>query len=155
MEKFIQWRNEWLLGIDVLDNQHRALADQLNRLVQECSCGKESGQQDNEQRRKKLASMVDELYTQTRQHFSDEEAMMLKQGYPGYKAHAREHTMLLAELKSTFAASFEQGCCNMEPAVMKALRSWFIVHIVRSDREFADHVFRTGIREQSPAGPEQ
>ena len=74
---------------------------------------------------------------------------MLKAGYPGYKAHAREHAMLLAELKSTFAAKLRQGCCNIEPGIMKALRSWFIVHVVRSDREFADHVQGRGA-----AGPQ-
>jgi len=27
MEPFINWRDEWLLGIDDVDNQHRVLAD--------------------------------------------------------------------------------------------------------------------------------
>ena len=140
MERFIQWPDEWLLGIDILDRQHRALAEQLNRLVQECSCEKEADRQDDEQRRTRMPALLDELYALTREHFSDEEAIMLKEGYPGYGAHAREHAMLLAELKSTFAGKLEQGCCNMKPGVIKALRSRFIVHVARCDREFADYV---------------
>ena len=57
------------------------------------------------------------------------------------------------ELKSTFAIQLEQDCCTIEPGVMKALRSWFIVHVVRSDREFAEHLRRR--HRQGPAGSER
>ena len=67
---------------------------------------------------------------------------MLEQGYPGYASHLQEHAMLLAELKTTFLNRFEQGCAHMDPSVFKALKSWFIVHVIRSDRDFANYMLR-------------
>ena len=140
MEPYLRWRDEWLLGIDVLDQQHKALADCLNRLVCECSCAGEPGNKDDEQKRLAIAGLLDELHSRTKAHFADEEALMRKEGYPGYAGHAREHAMLLGELKSTFAAKLREGCSDMSPDILKALRAWLIVHVARSDREFANYL---------------
>jgi hemerythrin len=140
MEEFISWRDDWRLGIQLLDEQHRLLADCLNRLARQCSCTEAGDPGDREEVRRRLGKLLDELYSTAKQHFKKEEALMLEQDYPGYASHLREHVMLLAELKSTFISQFEQGCCQMDPAVFKALRSWFIVHVIRSDREFADFI---------------
>ncbi len=140
MEDFISWRDDWRLGIELLDQQHRVLADCLNRLVRQCACTADAGEQDQEEARQRLGELLDELYCKARQHFSNEETMMLEQGYPGYASHLQEHVMLLAELKSTFITRFEQGCCHVDPSVFKALKSWFIVHVIRSDREFANFI---------------
>ena len=141
MEEFISWRDDWRLGIRLLDEQHRLLADCLNRVVRQCSCTEEEDdERHREELRRRLGALLDELYATAKQHFKKEEALMLERGYPAYAAHLREHVMLLAELKSTFINRFEQGCCHMDPAVFKALKSWFIVHVIRSDREFADFI---------------
>ncbi len=138
MEEFISWRDDWRLGIQLLDEQHKLLADCLNRVVRQCSCVENGEERDREKLGRRLGELLDELYAKARQHFKKEEALMLERGYPGYASHQREHVMLLAELKSTFLTQFEQGCRHMDPAVFKALKSWFIVHVIRSDREFAD-----------------
>lgn len=140
MEEFISWRDDWRLGIQLLDEQHRLLADCINRLVQQCSCAEDVAEKDREEVRRRLGELLDELYGKAKHHFKNEEALMQERGYPGYASHLREHVMLLAELKSTFITKFEQGCCHMDPAVFKALKSWFIVHVIRSDREFADFI---------------
>ncbi len=150
MEEFISWRDDWQLGIQLLDEQHRMLADCLNRLVCQCSCAETAGDTEKKQARQRVGELLDELYSKAKQHFSKEEALMLECGYPGYASHLQEHSMLLAELKSTFISRFEQGCCHMDPEVFRALKSWFIVHVVRSDREFAN--FMHGIRETAESG---
>lgn len=147
MEPYFHWRDEWLLGIDILDDQHRVLSDGINQLVQLCHTEGGSGTSDREQRIKLLSDLMDELYRNTREHFRVEEAMMKKEAYPGYASHVREHAMLLAELKSTFAERLKRGCCSMEPDILNALKSWFIVHVSHSDREFANYL-KTG----KPAG---
>ena len=140
MEEFISWRDDWRLGIELLDQQHALLADCINRLVRQCACTENAPQAGRDADRQRLGEVLEELYAKARQHFRNEEALMLERGYPGYASHLQEHSMLLAELKSTFIDRFRQGCCHMDPAVFKALRSWFIVHVIRSDREFADFI---------------
>ena len=139
MEPFINWRDEWLLGIDALDNQHKVLSDGINKLVQACHHYSESESGDKEQQRTVLSELMDGLYKNTRDHFRFEEAMMKKAAYPGYASHAYEHAMLLAELKSTFSGRLERGSCYMDREILKALKSWFIGHVSHSDLEFANY----------------
>ena len=147
-----EWRDEWLLGIPTLDDQHRVLAGCLNRLVSECAELHGSDGDDNEiaVRKEAMARLVDDLYNRSRKHFGVEEEMMLDHAYPGYEHHRREHVMLLAELKSTFAAPLKDGCCNMKPEVLRALKSWFIVHVASSDREFAQWMSDRGLSAALP-----
>jgi len=140
VEPFINWRDEWLLGIDALDNQHKVLSDGINQLVQACHQYSESESGDKQQQRTVLGELMDGLYKNTRDHFRFEEAMMKKAAYPGYASHAYEHAMLLAELKSTFSGRLESDSCYMDPEILKALKSWFIGHVSHSDREFATYV---------------
>jgi len=140
MEPFIKWRDEWRLGIEALDDQHRILSNSLNQLVQTCQGSDTLTDDEKAKRRKVLGELLDDLYRKTSEHFSYEEALMQKEAYPGYAAHAREHVMLLAELKSTFAERLKSGCCNMDPDILKSLKSWFIVHVSSSDREFASYM---------------
>ena len=65
---------------------------------------------------------------------------MHRESYPGFAFHAREHAMLLAELKSTFDAELKQECCTMNEETLTALKSWFVVHLSRSDREFYNYL---------------
>ena len=140
MPEFIKWRDEWLLGVDTLDAEHRDLADCLNRLVRECLHGNNSDTKGSNKRTSVLKSLLDELYLKTKDHFSHEEAIMREEKYPGYNSHAREHAMLLGELKSTFAAKVKDGCSNIDPDILSELKYWFIAHVSRSDREFADYL---------------
>jgi len=138
MTAFVKWRDDWLLGIDKLDAQHRALADCLNRLAAAAGNGGEVV--DTEA----IRSLITELYTRTKQHFRYEEDLMHKAGYPGYADHAREHAMLLAELKSTITHDLSAEPLRLPPDLLSALRSWLIVHILQSDREFAEYFFSGG-----------
>ncbi|MCO6411742.1 MAG: hemerythrin family protein [Thiogranum sp.] len=149
MDEFITWRDDWLFGVDHLDRQHRELANLLNRLVRECTCDETGKRSLSDERKRILKALLDEFYARTRQHFSDEEALMAGTGYPGFTAHAREHAMLLGEFKSTFRERLDQGCCNMNPQTLKALKAWFVVHVARSDREFAEYL---GVRSTASQG---
>ena len=140
MEPFIHWRDDWLMNIEVLDNQHKLLADSVNRLVRACQAESAPDSSDEEQRRINLTALMDELYRETSEHFRTEEALMKKQAYPGYASHAREHTMLLAELKSTFSEPLQSADCGLKLDIIKSLKSWFIAHVSSSDRRFAEYV---------------
>jgi hemerythrin len=147
MDGFIKWRDEWLLGVATLDDQHKILAECLNRLVRACSCRDETGKLNDQQRSELLRTLLNELYEKTKEHFDNEGRLMRDEGYPDYASHAREHVMLLAELKSTFADRLNKECCSMNADILKALKFWLIAHIARSDREFANYLHNKRARE--------
>ena len=138
MVPFLTWSDDWLLGIETLDNQHKLLADCLNKLVVECKRETDGSTESLEKRKQVLASLFNDLYITTKKHFSLEEALMRNEEYPLYATHAREHLMLIAELKATFDQGMRNGCCNLNPDILRDLKSWLIAHVSRSDRHFAD-----------------
>ena len=149
MGAFITWSDDWLLGIDTLDNQHKVLADCINKLVAECKQAGTVTPESAEQRKARLAGLFNELYTTAKRHFSLEEALMRHEGYPSYSAHAREHVMLIAELKATFVNSLKEGCSTLNHDILTALKSWLIAHVSRSDRDFANFLLEK--RQARPA----
>lgn len=134
---FLTWSNDWLLGIEALDDQHKVLADHINNLVAECQLAKSAPATGAQMQRETFTRLFNEFYATTKKHFDREEALMREEGYPSYPAHVREHVMLIAELKSTFDGSLREGGCSLNPDVLRDLKSWLIAHVSHSDRDFA------------------
>jgi hemerythrin-like metal-binding protein len=84
------------------------------------------------------AGTLHRLYHHTRAHFIYEEKLMHVSGFRDLVQHQREHTMLLAELKS-FTGALASGRTPADAALLGALRHWLVSHIITSDREFANH----------------
>ena len=135
MNKFFEWRNEWSLGIEIIDRQHRELAVMLNKIVELYL--NNDGQTDSELRSNQLHEQLNIFYEMVRKHFNDEEALMLKANYPGHSEHAHDHLMLCAELKH-YIRNIEEELNHINISTLNSLKSWFISHIISSDKEFAD-----------------
>ena len=97
MKNFFEWRNEWSLGIEIIDRQHHELAVIFNKIV-ELYINKRA-QTNSEQQSHQLQEQLNIFNKKVMEHFNDEEDLMLKANYPGHTEHAREHLMLRAELK--------------------------------------------------------
>lgn len=138
MAAFITWSDDRRLGIEALDKQHKLLADCINRLMGECRQAETDSPENTVNHGQALARLIDELYTTTKSHFNHEEALMREENYPSYATHAREHLMLLAELKATVANGLKVDCASLNRDILNSLKSWLIAHVSHSDRDFAD-----------------
>lgn len=135
MTKFFEWRDEWSCGVEIIDRQHRQLAETFNKIV-EIYLNTDK-QADSAQRSKQLHSQLNIFYEQVREHFNDEEGLMCKANYPGQTDHAREHLMLVAELKRDIRYIEEEPeTINID--ALCSLKTWFISHILGSDKEFSN-----------------
>lgn len=135
MNKFFEWRNEWSLGIEIVDRQHRELAVMLNKIVELYL--NNGVQSDSKQRSNQLHKQLNIFCEKVSEHFNDEEDLMLKTNYPGLTEHAREHLMLRAELKQ-YIRNIEEELNHININTLNSLKSWFISHIISADKEFAD-----------------
>jgi len=111
VEDFFQWRHDWLLGIQALDEQHKALVEAINELAPHY-LRVISNSKSNNAPRQKLTGLLQVLYSDIERHFRDEEKMMKEAAYTEYKNHAHAHVMLLAELK------------NYSTTLITATKSW-------------------------------
>jgi hemerythrin len=134
MKPFLIWRDDWLLGVGKLDEQHLELVEALNNvhrfIVGDKGAEMRAGMDI-------VCQHLSVLRKLTHQHFKSEEALMRKYEYPGLVDHHREHVMLLAELQ-LHIREIESGSRPLTLGTLTALKHWQIDHLLYSDRIFAD-----------------
>ena len=133
MMDFLVWQERWNTDIPDVDEQHMALAKQMNRIVEVLNQSTGEEQQEDD-----LDSLLDGLYHLAREHFNSEEAIMSQLNYPDYTAHHKEHVMLLAEL-ALYIREIQHGQSTLDIATLRALRTWFVVHLAEADAAFASY----------------
>ncbi len=133
MRPFFQWRDDWMLGCKVLDEQHLGLAERMNELYLFLTKSRSQSPRNPDQLDRLLSAICEE----TRRHFQEEEALMESHDYPGLAAHHREHVMLLAEMQECLR-EVEARSRLFTVENLRALKVWQIDHVLNSDREFAD-----------------
>ena len=136
VDSFFQWRQEWILDLKDIDEQHRKLVEAVNRLSPLYLKRTRTPGGDNETR-VKLTGRLNLFYDDLEQHFRDEEKLMQEVAYPHYRSHAHAHVMLLAELKS-YCKRIANQDEDLDMGTLYSLKTWFITHML-DDREFAAH----------------
>lgn len=159
MSAFLEWTDKLILGVSEMDEQHLGMLTVLQRLAEvaqlklgAADCPSPSPLSTGMPIKDAdvpveidpcILHLLEELVQLTREHFKSEEAFMSEQGYPGLHEHRREHTMLSAELK-LFVRDITQGAAVLDQKTLCSLKQWLIVHIVESDKEFADYLNQGG-----------
>ena len=132
---YIEWRDEYSVGIDSIDQQHRKLINLINQLstAVDYSTGEEF-------EREALAELVD--YTKT--HFSYEEGLMEANGYPDYEAHKAQHEAMIAEV-GVVLAEYEKDHDKAMSHATDYLKGWLIKHINGTDKEYSSFLIGKGV----------
>jgi hemerythrin len=143
MRPFLQWREDWLLGCDLLDEQHLEFADRMNHFYLFLTDIRKHLTKDPDGLKRRLSNLCEDA----RRYFHAEEALMEDCGFPGLVEHHREHLMLLAEMQECLREiKTNNRIFTLEH--LKSLKYWQIDHALSSDREFAEFL-------SSYAAPEQ
>lgn len=90
---FMPWSEEFRVGIDDVDEQHRWLFDATNRLHAEMN--KET------RNRAVIAEIIEGLMDYTMNHFIMEEDLFQRYGYPKAAAHKALHDKFTSSIMST------------------------------------------------------
>ena len=139
MPKLLTWRDDWSLNIETLDQDHRALIDQLAeiclRFCPEASWGRSGHAQ-------ALIEALSDLGEAMRAHFQREERFMRAFGYEGIGEHQCEHAMLMAEYTAMLREWGSEGAHVFDESHQAVVRDWLLGDILGADRAFADAYFR-------------
>jgi len=118
-----------LTGDPTVDRQHEEIIRRANSLRTAIQEGRGAAD---------IAELLAFLDDYTTLHFTSEEALMAKVGYPNLGAHRREHAGLLAPIRSL---EREFRIVGPTPAMVEQLNRvlWtrFIQHVLKSDMAFA------------------
>ncbi|OAI03516.1 hypothetical protein A1353_14470 [Methylomonas methanica] len=116
MNEFV-WENQYLLGNETVDQQHRELFRLANQLV----ASKDT---------QALAENIMLLYQHVREHFHAEEAFMKQHGYPEYQDHVKTHNLMLEKLVEFSHGISQQKLQELD--VPGFMHDW-ISHIAEED----------------------
>lgn len=123
------WKEEYKVGIDKIDEQHRQLFDKIEQLLEIAKSGdKRSNQQ-------KCMEIIDFLVDYTVFHFNTEEALQRERKYVSYAQHVKIHT----EFKNTVQAYKELLGKDFTAKTLKSfigtMLAWLVNHVCVFDRK--------------------
>lgn len=127
MANIISWLDDYLIGIDEVDKQHKYLFDLVNEMIQ---C----------EQKDKLQLLLIKLYKCTREHFNSEEVIMKKIGYPKYEEHKELHNQLIGMLNEKAKIAIFDPLKRDE--LNDILRSWIVTHILQDDLDIANFMIK-------------
>jgi hemerythrin len=91
---FIELGYESMLGVPVLDMQHKELVNQLNNTIRHCTGKKADEKIFYEKNMKKSIDFI-------KNHFETEEKILVKTKYENFNNHKAEHKKILEDLIKT------------------------------------------------------
>lgn len=129
------WDQDFITGIELVDEQHRALVELFNRLSAAITHGQATDDTAAD-------AVLDELADYARQHFADEEKLMSDAGlFPTYReAHVARHEQFIVQVATLRAA--HRGRAGRPTAIVEFLVAWLGYHILGEDQAMARQISR-------------
>jgi hemerythrin len=134
MSRAFQWKDEYSVGNETLDDQHRLLLEIVRELHSAMAAGHGNDVAGNVLLRLADYSVV---------HFAAEEDLMKKHGFPQLAAHRAEHRTFTEEILA-FKKAFEAGSVNVTPDLVIFLQHWLHEHTQGSDQKYSEFLTSRG-----------
>lgn len=125
---FIKWEENFSVGVEELDDQHKKMIDYINDLYTAIKEGRD---------RKDQEKLLFELAEYARIHLNREEEYFDKYGYPKKEEHKKAHEIhreKIAELEKN-----KDKALSTEKTA-EYLREWWLNHIKVLDKEYQDYL---------------
>lgn len=129
------WKDDYSVGVEDMDSQHKVLIVAINRLHEAMKSGKAKEIQ------KKI---LDELIDYTTVHFTAEEKIMRQYAYPGLDEQKKQHQQFVSKLAG-FLEDYNSGKLMLSLEIMKFLRDWLSNHIRKIDKQYSDFFNQKGV----------
>lgn len=133
-KELFTWTDEYSVGIQEIDEQHKTLVGLLNQLHGAILHKKGS-----------VASreILDRLAEYTITHFLLEESLLRVAGYPGFAVHKQQHEDLIQEVQG-LQRKLDQDKVTITFELLHFLKSWLTHHIIESDKRYSAYLEKQG-----------
>jgi len=124
----IIWSDDFLIGIEELDYEHRCLIEDINKLHRELLKHVEMD---------RIEDTLGKIHARMQAHFALEEHVMVSHKYLHYQEHKAEHERLLDEYTERMAKFERDPNLGDRLAIEDILRQWIVDHILTSDKKMS------------------
>jgi hemerythrin-like metal-binding protein len=130
LKPLISWNEEFSVGIDAIDREHKHMLALINKIDEFIQNGGAYEQ---------FAPVVTELIDYTNGHFAREEKLLEENHCPDIERHKKSHVRLREELTRWQEKVAEASAEDMNEHML-FLRIWFPGHILNVDKKDADYL---------------
>lgn len=124
---YIYWNDDYLVGVDVLDDQHKSLFALMNEVLKHF---------EYEEGHKEFFNNLNLLIKYAEKHFREEEKFMEKIKFPHLKDHQKKHEGLFYKIFNLAAEDVKNNYDTR--GLVKFLKDWLCVHIKHEDMIYRD-----------------
>jgi hemerythrin len=122
----ITWKDEYSIGHEKIDDQHKKIVDLINEL-------------DESDSPEITTSIISKVNGYVRQHLDYEEQLLKSLEYPEFEQHKELHTQYAKEIsnltvKATFLDDFAPG------ELLEFLKKWWDNHILVEDKKYKNFI---------------
>jgi len=127
MEK-VFWRNEYSVGVELFDRQHKHLLEITNKLA---------AQSDTLPDVNLISQILNEMYDCAEKHFTDEEKLMQQYAYPEIESQKKQHAYFLKTVTelAAYPTNEKQECVD---EIAEFLNIWWIIHFLKWDMKYKE-----------------
>lgn len=127
----IEWQDSYAIGIDLIDADHKLLVSLINQVHE----AREDGQS-----AEMMGSALNVLIEYTETHFSREEMLMEKGGYPDLGPHKKKHVELTNKVREIVERYNSGDVSALNDELIEFLRTWLTDHILGVDMKYKPYV---------------
>ncbi len=130
----MEWHEKYNVHIAQMDRQHRKIVKILDRIYYLEGDDRQG-----------LDQVFGALTTYICRHFTDEESLMRRHGYPGYEEQRREHERF-ADRMAAYEEQFQEGKIPVMINMFNGVWDWFAQHVLVLDKQYEPFLRARGCR---------
>lgn len=119
----IEWKDNYSVGIDAVDHEHRELIDLINSLHEELSVATTD---------RTVGALLGEIFRSISAHFALEERFMREHRYDQHFEHKQAHEELLEQIRDIMDG-YEADPAAASGELSTRLDEWFTLHFKTHD----------------------
>jgi hemerythrin len=119
----LQWKPEYSVGIQSMDDEHREMIDLINTTYEKLDSDASADQ---------VEEHLGEILSTISMHFALEERIMRNAGYGEFQAHKDDHEVLLDRLRDLMDDFFDDPASGANRLGL-GLSNWFAEHFSTFD----------------------
>ncbi len=127
---FFEWSEDYSVGDDEIDSQHKNLLGFLNKYYNAMNKGRGKNIMD---------AIFAEMKAYALYHFQSEEQRMEEAGYPDLDKHKKIHAAFVGKILE-FEKKRDEGDLLVSVNLAKFLNSWLIEHIRGEDKKYSPYL---------------
>jgi len=121
----VTWQDNYALGMNEIDEQHKMLFDIMNRLWAAIVRNADSAA---------VAGILEDLERYTVLHFTEEETFMRSIDYPNFDEHVTYHRKFVQKIVEEKALAQKGERVSLD--LLHFLRDWLVNHILIEDKRY-------------------